>query len=99
MTTCFGQWFRTFSLTSFAKIFGTFSAFQKGTPVNKEGRYKNVPKYSCFGFQLSRYIFPKLLVFQKALLKRMALVPAFDKRLSCFFAFFFALKERTVSYF
>ena len=74
MTTCFGQWFRTYLLTSFAKNFGTFLAFREGTPVDKEGRYKNVPKYLCFGFWLSLYIFPKLLKFPKALSKRMALL-------------------------
>ena len=35
---------------------------------------ENLLKYSCFGYRLSRYIFPKLLKFPKALSKRMALV-------------------------
>ena len=35
---------------------------------------ENVPNYLCFGYWLSRYIFPKLLEFPKALSKRMALV-------------------------
>ena len=41
------QGFRTFSLACFAKIFGTFSCFQKGTPVGTNTDTKNVPE--CTG--------------------------------------------------
>ena len=35
---------------------------------------KNVPNYSCFGYPLSRYIFPKKLEIPKLLLERITLV-------------------------
>ena len=70
----FKQWFRTFSLACFAKIFGTFSGFRKGTPVDKKNRHENVPKYSVFYFRDRRYNFAKLYRSSKALPKRMALM-------------------------
>ena len=48
--------------------------FRKGTPVDKERQYENVPNYLVFYFHDRRYIFAKLLEFPKALSKRMALV-------------------------
>ena len=40
--------------------------FQKGTPVDKERRYENVPNYLFFYFCDRQYIFAKLLEFPKA---------------------------------
>ena len=48
--------------------------FRKGTPVDKERRYENVPNYSVFYFRDRRYIFAKLLENPKLLPKRMALL-------------------------
>ena len=48
--------------------------FRKGTPVDKERRYENVPNYSVFYFRDRRYNFAKLYRSSKALSKRMALV-------------------------
>ena len=51
--------------------------FRKGTPVDKERQYENVPNYSVFYFRDRRYIFPKLLEIPKLLPKRMALIPMY----------------------
>ena len=60
---------------------GTFSVIsvitetsQKGSPVDKVGRYKNVPKYSSFHFHESWYNFAKLYRIPKLLPKGMALI-------------------------
>ena len=53
--------------TEITGIFDSRHIFDFSTSV------ENVPKYSTFDFWLSRYIFPKLLEFPKALSKRMAL--------------------------
>ena len=57
-----------------SKYSKTSKNFQKGTPVDKERRYENVPNYSVFYFRDRRNIFAKLLEFPKALSKRMALI-------------------------
>ena len=67
------------------EYFGTFSVileksknFRKGSPFDKEGQYKNVPKYLCFGYRLSQYIFLKKLGIPKLLPIRMALIEIGD---------------------
>ena len=63
-------WFSGSGLSKYSK---KSENFRKGTPVNKGRWYKNVPKYSCFGYWFSRYIFTKKLGIPKLLPKRMAL--------------------------
>ena len=79
ITSCFGQWFQTFSLTSYAKIFGTFLGFRKGTPVDNKVRNVNVPGFLDRNFWFRIVIFPKIHRSLKILTERIALAKSIRK--------------------
>ena len=56
----FKQWFRTFSLACFAKIFVTFLDFRKGSPVGKKGWHENQTVISDQNFRFRPSIFTKI---------------------------------------
>ena len=67
------------SLTSYAKIFGTFLGFRKGTPVYNEVRNVNVPGFLDPNFWFRMVIFPKIHQSSKILTECIALAKSIRK--------------------